>query len=526
MNLLFDATWSVLVVCNQKLDDDNKSTTKSITKAVDDYILTNHSERKNLLPELLANHGKNLQKLAATKLFRVYLDSHMKSGVMSLYYLEVSMFILFTFLFARYSIAFKHCKSWYELTLIDFSEEDFSSLHTYMLLIMSLVAEELFWGVSLAIYFLLRELAQFWALFKLGVHMSWFDDYWNFIDVMASGGTIALCAYSVRNGPGPGYEQFASFISIFVWLKLLGKLIRRSPYRYLFLTLKLTLNVFSGYMKAYSQSIATFVLMLSQILRDLRSFLGVLLIVIVMFGHAFYLVLSHTTIAGDKGWSWIWNHTEFNSTIYDATPNFQSIDGQDCWSDGWYDSSTQLVRCNCHYDQNATEIYFFTNVTNSTTTNNFNDDMYEGDIDFSTVPSTAFSLYLMVLGNFEPAAITGLWANALFFFYSFLVFIILLNVLIAIVSDSYDDVLVKSSELFWLNRTNLIAEITSTFGWALIEDGNANIAMRTWFLVLKFLGAFKDNLRIAYGVKSDHKWSIKKNKWYGVAWRGGSLSCR
>ncbi|GMI16690.1 hypothetical protein TrLO_g10851 [Triparma laevis f. longispina] len=346
---------------------------------------------------------------------------------------------------------------------------------------MSLVAEELFWGLSLAIYFLLRELAQFWALFKLGVHMSWFDDYWNFIDVMASGGTIALCAYSVRNGPGPGYEQFASFVSIFVWLKLLG------------------------YMKAYSQSIATFVLMLSQILRDLRSFLGVLLIVIVMFGHAFYLVLSHTTIVGDKGWSWIWNHTEFNSTIYDATPNFQSIDGQDCWSDGWYDSSTQLVKCNSHYDQNATEIYFFANVTNSTTTNNFNDDMYEGDIDFSTVPSTAFSLYLMVLGNFEPAAITGLWANALFFFYSFLVFIILLNILIAIVSDSYDDVLVKSSELFWLSRTNLIAEITSTFGWALIEDGNANIAMRTWFLVLKFLGAFKDNLRIAYGVKSDHK---------------------
>ena len=39
----------------------------------------------------------------------------------------------------------------------------------------------------------------------------------------------------------------------------------------------------------------------------------------------------------------------------------------------------------------------------------------------------------------------------------------MLNVLIAIVSDSYDNAMVKSTELFWLARLELVAEVSTTF---------------------------------------------------------------
>ncbi|GMH83907.1 hypothetical protein TrST_g9414 [Triparma strigata] len=473
--LLFDATWRILVVSNRKVDAASKSMKKAITDAVEKYSLMNHSERKNLLPELLANHGNALQRLAATKLFRFYLDSHMKSGVMQLYYLEVSMFLLFSYFFYKFSIDFKHAESWEDLFLYpeDISWDNNDPIASVFNIPFSFLTEPVLWCLSLAIYFLLRELAQFWALMKLGVHMSWFDDFWNVIDVMASAGTITLYVFGFYKGPGANFEMYASFISIFVWMKVLG------------------------YAKARSQPIATFVLMLSQILRDLTSFLSVLLIIIFMFGHAFYLVLSPPSPPNQDEY-WNLNHTHYNSTVPKNPNNYTS----GCW-----------------HTQNYNEVVCFTNTTNTTGIT----EVYfeppspkdvidgDGDISFSTPTSTAFSLYLMVLGTFEPSAIVGFWANTLFFCYSFLVVIILLNVLIAIVSDSYDDVLVKSSELFWISRTNLIAEITSTFGWALTDDSGANFAMRTRFFVGKMKSAWKDNLKLMYGF-SVHKWSNKNNK--------------
>ncbi|GMH84129.1 hypothetical protein TL16_g09825 [Triparma laevis f. inornata] len=126
--------------------------------------------------------------------------------------------------------------------------------------------------------------------------------------------------------------------------------------------------------------------MLSTIFRDLFSFMSVLVIILVIFGHAFFLVI----VGKEEG---------------------------------------------------------------------------EGDeIDFTSMSSTAWSLYLMILGTFESSVFPGIWAKGLPLCYSFLVVIILLNVLIAIVSDSYDAVLVTSTELFWRSRLELVAEVSTTFG--------------------------------------------------------------
>jgi hypothetical protein len=64
-----------------------------------------------------------------------------------------------------------------------------------------------------------------------------------------------------------------------------------------------------------------------------------------------------------------------------------------------------------------------------------------------------------LLGDFDTDAFPDFYSRGFFVVFSFLIIIIFLNVLIAIVSDSYDMVLVNSSEIFWKARLELIAEI-------------------------------------------------------------------
>ncbi|GMH98609.1 hypothetical protein TrVE_jg11937 [Triparma verrucosa] len=354
LQLLFDATWTVLTQANPKTDEASKTLTENLKAAIQ----------------------------------KAHLDSYMRSGIMYIYYFEVYLYIVFTAIFTRLSVKFKSSKNgtyeWDDIVIRDMTIACF----------------------SLALYFLLRELAQFHAMYQLGLQRNWFKDFWNYIDLIASGGTIVLLEYYFRMGPGPEYEHFAGVIALFVWTKVLG------------------------FAKAFSQPIATFALMLSTIFKDLFSFIAVLVIILVMFGHAFYLVLSDN----------------------------EASDGD--------------------------------------------------EIDFTNIGGTAWSLYLTILGTFESSVFTGIWSQTLFLFYSFLVVIILLNVLIAIVSDSYDAVLVTSTELFWRSRLELVAEITTTFKSLLRLDVGVwkerfDEHDDKWF---------RDRLPILYGFKEDHDWANGKNK--------------
>ncbi|GMI05038.1 hypothetical protein TrVE_jg8199 [Triparma verrucosa] len=388
LQLLFEATWTVLTQANPKTDEASKSLTENLKGAIQKYVSDNNKFRPNLLPEFLTTVPVlKLQKLAATRIFRAHLDSYMRSGIMYIYYFEVFLYLIFTAIFSWLSIKFKFSTNgtyeWDDIVIRDMTITCF----------------------FLALYFLLRELAQFHAMYQLGLQRNWFKDFWNYIDLVASGGTIVLLEYYFRIGPGLEYEHFASVIALFVWMKVLG------------------------FAKAFSQPIATFVLMLSTIFKDLFSLMAVLVIILIMFGHAFYLVLSENKA-----------------------------------SDGI-------------------------------------------EIDFSNISGTALSLYLMILGIFESSVFAGIWAQILFLCYSFLVVIILLNVLIAIVSDSYDAVLVNSTELFWQSRLELVAEITTTFNMFLRSD------LEKWIETVKsHKQNFEGQLAVFYGFKRDHKWSNTMSK--------------
>ena len=69
----------------------------------------------------------------------------------------------------------------------------------------------------------------------------------------------------------------------------------------------------------------------------------------------------------------------------------------------------------------------------------------------------------MMFGEFAPEYFHTSFSLALGFLYMFIVVIIMLNVLIAIVSDSYDAAMAKSDELYWRAKYELITEVSTTF---------------------------------------------------------------
>ena len=120
-----------------------------------------------------------------------------------------------------------------------------------------------------------------------------------------------------------------------------------------------------------NQPLATFVIMISSVINDIRAFMIVLVSIMFMFGHAFYLELA-----------------QVNLEFHDGSPN-----------------------------------------------------------PFGTLPMTILSTYTMLLGDFDLDAFPDFFTKILFVAFMFFVVIILLNILIAIVSDSYDNAMVKSTEV-------------------------------------------------------------------------------
>ena len=88
---------------------------------------------------------------------------------------------------------------------------------------------------------------------------------------------------------------------------------------------------------------------------------------------------------------------------------------------------------------------------------------------FGSLGLTLRSCYTMMLGDFETDTFPDLFSTLIFVAYMFVVVICMLNVLIAIVSDSYDNAMVKSPELYYRSRLELIAEISTTFHRFLVK---------------------------------------------------------
>jgi len=222
-------------------------------------------------------------------------------------------------------------------------------------------------------YFIIGEIGKVVSLCLLSKHSRrYFLSFWNLIDVLAillaTASSVAMrWQFAILEEGLDDTNILRGLLAIttgFLWLRVLS------------------------FLKAINIQLATFILAIITIARDVLFFCVILLILVVSFSQMFYTLLAPSR----------------------------------CATEG---ASEQPE---CKQTEYLLQVYI----------------MLMGDF-----------------GNFERESYTTVFSIILFVLYSFVVAVILLNVLIAIASDSYEKCLLKSQKLFGRARVMLVAELAS-----------------------------------------------------------------
>ena len=239
-------------------------------------------------------------------------------------------------------------------------------------------------AIVCALYIALREATQAWKMSGLGLFDSWRSDGSNMLDVFCVASVLSTSGVALLGSHGARSQTWFRILvvaaSCSLWLEVLN------------------------FLKLLHKKTATFVLSIFQIFNDLREFILVLLLFVLMFTNAFYLLLSSAVVSSS-----------------DDTAAADDDDGDDG----------------------------------------------EGD-PFSTFGETLLTMYRMMLGDFErdwfsskESDTVALVAVMLFIIFTFMVMVLLLNMLIAIISDSYDYAMIRAEQLFLQARIDLAAELVA-----------------------------------------------------------------
>eukprot|EP00980_Cylindrotheca_fusiformis_P018831 scaffold6276_cov138-Cylindrotheca_fusiformis.AAC.18 len=221
-------------------------------------------------------------------------------------------------------------------------------------------------------YFIIREIGKFFSLLSIAKRSRiYFLSFWNLIDFMATALALASSVSMRWNFPvdDRGLDELSMLRGLlaittgFLWLRVLSLL------------------------KAINMQLATFVLAIIQITKDILWFCVILLILVVSFSQMFFTLMAPAACASENSDSMQCNQGDYLLRVY-----------------------TVLL----------------------------------GDF-----------------GNFELERFQSGFSVFLLVMYSFLVTVVLLNVLIAIASDSYEKCLLRSQHLFGRARIMLVAELVS-----------------------------------------------------------------
>jgi len=221
-------------------------------------------------------------------------------------------------------------------------------------------------------YFIISEIGKFVSLFLLSKHSrNYILSFWNLIDALA----VLLAAVSSvtmrwrfhENGieDDKTLRVLLAITTGFLWLRVLN------------------------FLKAINMQLATFVLAILQITKDIFWFCVIILTLVMAFAQMFFTVLAPPACAAG---------------------NLSDTDKQ------------------CNQNEYLLKVY---------------------------------TILLGDFGDFEREDFVTNFSVILVVFYSFFVTLVLVNVLIAIASDSYEKCLLKSQKLFGRARVMLIAELAS-----------------------------------------------------------------
>ena len=209
---------------------------QSLKKAPESIVVKNHLEacvnsfmkktrvyRPDVLPHLITMVSKQgLQQIANTGVIRQYLRTQMDWRVMTFYYIEASLFFMFVIFYIQLTFHFKE-DTWDAMWDTGYTRRRIIGCFT------------------LSFVYLMRDLRQLQAQVSLGLAKNWFQDYWNYIDVLATSGTMFVIYYFSEHGNSQVFNNLTAVVSLCNWMKVLG------------------------FAKSFSQPIATFVLMINQV---------------------------------------------------------------------------------------------------------------------------------------------------------------------------------------------------------------------------------------------------------------------
>jgi hypothetical protein len=123
---------------------------------------------------------------------------------------------------------------------------------------------------------------------------------------------------------------------------------------------------------------------------------------------------------------------------------------------------------------------------------------------YGTFGLSIFSVYLMMLREFPDEGFPRPVTSFLFMLFTLLVMIVVLNVLIAVVSDGYDGAALKAKYLFFLGRIELVAELELLFR----RRAQAEDAEKCLDKMFKFIAGLAQQLGVVYWLLGVHEFAI------------------
>eukprot|EP00588_Corethron_pennatum_P003375 CAMPEP_0194288468 /NCGR_PEP_ID=MMETSP0169-20130528/36875_1 /TAXON_ID=218684 /ORGANISM="Corethron pennatum, Strain L29A3" /LENGTH=1100 /DNA_ID=CAMNT_0039035473 /DNA_START=145 /DNA_END=3443 /DNA_ORIENTATION=+ len=303
---------------------------------------------ENIIPSMLGLDDRSAEKVATASIVRKIMD-RIITRPFAMSFLFFDIFFVLILIWTFRTIAF--------IFLNDDSLRVWEYTFYFVIAVMA------------AWHFFVREYYKFLSLREVSKDLFWdnFFTLWNLIDV------LSLVMFAVCS------------IWMISWI-IFHHENRKSSRPWIAITTLLLWLKFLNAVKVVNQELATVVLAIKEITKDIIGFLMILFIIMLAFSQMFHTLLSRPNPA-------------------------------DCDGDGQFCGKGKLV--------NLLQVYYI---------------MLGGDIGPDNVLSNE---------------------NGLMFLYTFLVMIILLNVLIAIISDSYDKARINSEKLFGRARIVFVAELTA-----------------------------------------------------------------
>jgi len=448
------------------LDDKGKEKRVSATKCLDSYLKANPTPTADYLtalqslPEWLLDHAvicEDVQKVLNEKIAQRFPTS----------FLLMDFYMLFMII-----ISFRQASYSWVIDRNNSGEAKTEGYDEYLLC--------MFIGAG---YFALRELIQILSLITLDNFSAWYTDIGNFFDLALIGVTLGAATYMKLNEGYVGDDEdttsiqtFFAVVTLFMWMSVLI------------------------FLKSTYIDFAVFVGGVLYVVDKLVAFLMALLVILLAFSQAFVLVFRNSDLCPESkandplqklmidkrvtvgmlhGVYMPWGFGEYdicdarNDTMYKfeapldystEIPSIPSIAPSSSMpptsvspslSPSFQPSWTNLTGGEIRWEKSG-DVYCIERYK----------EMYcdgEDCVPFCNFWSSFIRVYTMLIGEVDETEFSSSSiARAFYVIFAFLVVILLANVLIAIVTDSYGVIRNQRAEIvFWTNRLDFLAEIGS-----------------------------------------------------------------